>query len=151
MAGFLWEQFHRHRRSERLKLKEIVEASTIKVEQPVAPTPIRLDDQPPRLRLVGGSYDPLPNIAGRRLRSVRFLENAVELDFGSLRVALGASAIVSCGSQKYRYPEPGSRDAICELIGAKVDRIRVVLGDRVEISCDNGSDLTVLRSGLAVA
>lgn len=151
VGGLLWEQFHRHQRSERSKQKEIVEASTIKADEPSPPPSIRLDDQPPRLQLVGGSSAPLPNIAGRRLRSVRFLEDTVELDFGAVRVGLGANAIVSCGTQKNRYPEPGSRDAICALIGARVDRIRLVSGNRVEISYDNGSDLTVLLSGLAVA
>lgn len=80
-----------------------------------------------------------------------FLENAIELDFGALRVEIGQSAVVTCGVQKTQYPEPGSRDAICSLIGARVDRIRAIAGERVEISCDNGCDLTIPRSGLAVA
>ena len=151
VGGLLWEQFHRFRRRERLKQKEIVEASTITSNEAIAPPSIRDDDEPPRLQLVGSSSTPLPNLAGRVLRSVRFFETGVELDFGALRIGGGVNAIVSCGTQKNRYPEPGSRDAICALIGARVDRIRVVAGDRVEISYDNGCGITVSRSALAVA
>lgn len=150
VGGLLWEQFHRLRRRERLKQKELVEAST-NVSEAVAPPSSQSDDQPPRLQLVGSSSIPLPNLAGRTLRSVRFFETAVELDFGALRVGIGANAIVSCGSQKNRYPESGSCDAICALIGSRVDRIRVVSGDRVEISYENGCDVTISRSALAVA
>jgi len=82
---------------------------------------------------------------------VTFRENAIELDFGALQVEIGTTATVTCGTETSRYPDRGSRDAICTLIGARVDRIRSVTGDRVEISYDNGCDLTVLRSGLAVA
>ena len=75
----------------------------------------------------------------------------VELDFGSMQLEIGGSPTVSCLSEKYNYPDPGSRDAICALIGVRVDRLRVVSGERVEISYENGWDITVLRSGLAVA
>jgi len=149
-CGLLWEQFHRHRRQERLKRKAVVEASSN--SEPESPAALSMrPDEPPRLHLVGAPSTPLPDLAGRRLRSVTFREGRVELDFGALRVEIGVSATVSCGAQKTRFPEAGSHDAICSLIGAHVERIRLVAGDRVEISCDNGCDITVLRSGLAVA
>ena len=150
-GGVLWEHFHRHRRHKRLKEKTILEASNISVDETVSPLPIPAEDQPPRLQLVGASPAPLPNLAGRRLRSVTFRDNGIELDFGALRVELGTTVTITFGTETARYPDAGSRDAICALIGARVDRIRSITGDRVEISYDNGCDITVLRSGLAVA
>lgn len=150
-GGLLWEQFHRHRRHKRLKEKAILEASSIPADETTAPRPVQEEDQPPRLQLVGASPAPLPNLAGRRLRAVTFRDNTIELDFGALRVEIGTTATVTCGTEIVRYPDAGSRDAICALIGARVDRIRSLTGDRVEISYDNGCDITVLRSGLAVA
>jgi hypothetical protein len=151
VGGSLWEQFHRHRRRERLKRKAILEASSIQPAEAAEPRSIRFDDQPPKLQLVGASAAPLPNLAGRRLRSVRFLEAMVELDFGSVQLEIGGNPTVSNASRKFNYPDAGSRDAICALIGARVERLRVVSGERVEISYDNGWDITVPRSGLAVA
>ena len=150
-GGLLWEQFHRHRRHKRLKEKAILEASNIAVGETPSPRPIQAEDQPPRLQLVGASPTPLPNVAGRRLQSVTFRDNTIELDFGALRVEIGATATVAGGTEIVSYPDAGSRDAICALIGARVDRVRSITGDRVEISYDNGCDITVLRSGLAVA
>lgn len=150
-VGLVWEQFHRYRRRERLNKKAILEASNIPADEMASPQPIQSDDPPPRLQLVGASPAPLPNLTGRRLRSVTFRDNAIELDFGALQVEIGTTATVTCGTETSRYPGAGSRDAICALIGARVDRIRSIIGDCVEISYDNGCDITVLRSGLAVA
>ena len=147
----LWEQFHRYRRHERLNKKEILEASSIAADETASPRPIQSEDQPPRLQLVGALPAPLPNLAGRRLRSVTFRDDTIELDFGALQVQIGTAATVTRGTETSRYPDAGSRDAICALIGARVDRIRSITGDRVEISYDNGCDITVLRSALAVA
>jgi hypothetical protein len=150
-AGLLWEQIHRHRRRERLKRKALLEAESIRSAEVASPRAIRPVDQPPRLHLVGPSISPLPDLVGARLRSVRFFATGVELDFGTMRAGVNTSAVVSSGTQKYRYPDAGSRDALCALIGASVERLRIVSGDRVEIAYDNGCELIVSRSGLAVA
>ncbi|HEX2723909.1 MAG TPA: hypothetical protein VHM24_13415 [Gemmatimonadaceae bacterium] len=130
----------------------MLDTSSARDRDAIIDTPgIDRDRQSHRLQLVSASPAPLPDISGRRLHSVRFFAAAVELDFGAVLLPLGGDVAVSAGSRRTRYPDPGFRDAICSLIGARVDRVRAISGDRVEISYDNGCELTAGRTGAAVA
>jgi hypothetical protein len=149
VAGLIWEQIHRHRRRERLMKNALNEASGS--VGPAVPRPVRHDPQPPKLHLMTPASAPLPDLAGTRLHAVRFLEDRAELDFGSARVDLRAGATVGCGAQRNRFPEPGSRDALCALFGARVERIRAIGGEKVAIACDNGCEIVLARNATLVA
>jgi hypothetical protein len=157
-CGVLWEQFHRHRRRERLKRRGEPSSSTDDIAQldvrPGADDPVENDPgdaDPPRLQLVSPATVPFPNLVGRRLQSVRFLGYAIDLDFGGVIVGITGSPSVRCGPQLFRYPEAGSRDALCSLIGTRVSRMRPAAGDRMELSLDSGCELAIPRAGVAVA
>ena len=148
-AGLIWELLHRNRRRNRLMHSAFLE--TVSEVSDMAPRPVKREDQPPRLQLVTPTVAPLPDLAGHRLVSIRFFESTAELEFGTIRIGVGAGTIVSLGSVRARYPDPGSHTALCSLIGVRVARLRTVAGDKVEISYENGSELTVARSSLLVA
>ena len=148
-AGLIWELFHRSRRRNRLLHSAFLE--TVSEVSDMAPRPVKREDQPPRLQLVTPTVAPLPDLAGHRLVSIRFFENTAELEFGTLRIGVGAGTMVSSGSVRARYPDSGSHSALCSLIGVRVARLRTIAGDKVEISYENGSELTVARSSLLVA
>ncbi len=157
VIGLSWEQIHRFRRNARAKQKAKLDALkglSIRESDDTssrALEAIRNDlNAAPRLRLVTPA-EPFPDLTGRRVSSVRFLTRAMEIDFGGLIVEVSGNPMVTAGPKRFRYPESGSRDAICALIGTRVERMRFTPGERTEIRFDTGWELTIARSGIAVA
>ena len=65
--------------------------------------------------------------------SIRFFSDMMEFDFGGVLVMSKDNAVVITGLQRLRYPDPGSHEALCSLIGALADTTRTAPGDRLEI------------------
>ncbi|MEO8193728.1 MAG: hypothetical protein ABI681_07745 [Gemmatimonadales bacterium] len=149
-AGLLWEQFHRHRRRERLRGKALSEALDGETPDEAPPDDTPAPARVPLLQLVPRHLPEVPNVTGRRLASVRFLARSIELDFSLLKVEVGGSPLVVCAGQGFRYPELGSRDALCGLVGARVETMRFV-DESVELAFDSGCDLILARAAVAVA
>jgi len=57
----------------------------------------------------------------------------MEFDFGGVFVMSRDNAVVVTGLQRLRYPDPGSHEALCTLIGAAVDAARTAPGERLDI------------------
>lgn len=147
-GGILWEQLHRRRRREKIKAKSAADDAPERVsgQASAAPSPIQ-----PRLQLVSVESPNLPMIDGRVLRSVQFTSETIDLDFGGIRLAVRGNPVTICAGQRLRYPDAGSRDALCSLIGDRVRVVRVPSADRVEVVFDSGGELVMLRSSVAVA
>jgi hypothetical protein len=147
-GGILWEQLHRHRRRERLKGKTSPAGEDDKASDQVtlAPSPVQ-----PRLQLVSVESPQLPMMDGRVLRSVQFRSESVELDFGGIRLAVRGNPVAVCGGQRSRFPDAGARDALCSLIGDRVQGVRSPSADRVEVVFVSGCELVMPRSSVAVA
>jgi hypothetical protein len=142
----IWEQVHRHRRRDILKAKAIAEAKE-DVSQADLSRPAT--DQP-RLQLVMEDHPVLPPIDGRTLSSVLFDLKSIKLDFAGVRIEVSGNPQLLCGGQRFRYPDSGSRDALCSLIGDCVLAVRIA-ADRFEIRFISGADLMIQRNSIAVA
>jgi hypothetical protein len=59
--------------------------------------------------------------------------------------------VTVCRGQRFRYPDPGARDALCALIGDRVSSVRSPSADRVDVLFDSGCELVMLRGSVAVA
>jgi hypothetical protein len=145
VGGVAWEQIHRHRRSAKLKAKAVADAALADVPGESSSL------SPPRLTLVPVTESVLPNIDGRRLDAVRFSAASVELSFGGSRLVMSGNPVIQRGGQRYRFPEQGTRAALCALIGDRVERVRAAGSDRIEVIFDSGSELMILRNSVAVA
>ncbi len=97
----------------------------------------------PALRLVPDSVPSLPELSGKQLSSVRFLSESVELNFSEAVVVTTDNPVVTNGLQRFRYPDAGSRDALCGLIGASVEAARTVPGERLELRFAHDRQLIV--------
>lgn len=158
VIGLSWEQTHRYRRNEHAKKKARLEAERQSAGTPQqqsdwhssAVTTGNGDEPSPRLRLVTPAAQ-FPDLTGRRVSSVRFSIRAMEIDFGGVLVEVSGNPIVTAGPKRFRYPESGSRDALCALVGTRVERMRFTPGDRTEIRFDTGWELAIARSSMAVA
>jgi hypothetical protein len=144
-CGILWEQLHRGRRAR-------IKSGTAGTE-PIAPGSRDMLPVPaqPRLQLVSVESPELPIIDGRVLRSVSFRAQSIELDFGGIRLALSGNPVAVCRGTRSRFPDPGSRDALCSLIGDRVELVRIPASDRIEIRFNSGCELVTIRSAVAVA
>lgn len=76
------------------------------------------------------------------LNTVSFVRDYVEvrIDYNIVRCMTGP--IVRTASGDFRFPQPGSRDALCGLIDAVVNRVEVS-DDAIELHMDSG-DVLVL-------
>ncbi len=138
VLGIAWEQIHRQRRPSRDAL-------------PPDQSGAHPTDASPRLKLVTAQSGDFPKVMFRRLTSVRFLSRGIELDFRGTRVEVSGNAQIACGSTSVRYPEPGARDALCALIGSRVESVRSHSKDNIEISFESGCALVIARGSSAVA
>lgn len=148
VGGVLWEQFHRRRRSERVRSKAVdkPDSETV-VTAPTIPDGVNA----PRLQLVSLDSPQFPDLTGRTLASVRFHIGGIQLDLSGMRLDVKRNPLIISGLQRIRYPEPGSRDALCSLIGDKIDAVRAPSSERIEIHFASGSELVIPRSAMAVA
>ena len=143
VIGWVWEQLHRRRRGKRLKSAT---TSDVLAETPGMDTTIEnvaFAPKQPRLRLVSMERAPASHVVGSRLAAVRFLAETIELDFSGVVIETEGQPIVSTGAQRYRYPEDGSRDALCRLIGTTVRRMRVAESNELQLTFDDGSELVL--------
>lgn len=145
VAGVAWEQIHRHRRSEKLKAKAIADGA------PAVVADESNSGSPPKLTLVPVADSVMPDIDGRKLDAVRFGVASIELSFGGTRLMMSGNPVVLRGGQRYRFPEQGTRDALCALIGDRVERVRAAGSDRFEVAFASGAELVILRNSVAVA
>ena len=153
IAGWLWEQNHRRRRREvqanRAQNVELLSPHDAPALQENARGTTPNDSEnSPVLRLVPENAPSIPNLSGRKLVSVRFLADRIELNFDGVIVFTTENPVIVIGLQRFRYPEPGSRDALCGLINAPVTATRSGAGERIEIrfSPDRQLTMTHVRS-----
>jgi hypothetical protein len=144
VGGILWEQFHRSRRRRKLS----PEPDAKKEDSPDFKA---ISGEPPALRLVSVESRDLPVIDGRVLRSIQFAAQSIDLDFGGIRFSVRGNPVTVCGGQRSRYPDPGSRDALCSLIGERVAGVHTPSAERVEIAFESGCELVMFRNSVAVA
>jgi hypothetical protein len=137
IAGWIWEQNHRRRRKlpeGATETTDSAQAANTDVAEGNA-TPTQPDDSAdaPALRLVPQSAPSIPDLTGRKLVSIRFFSDVIEFDFGGFLVISRDNALVITRLQRLRYPDPGSHEALCSLIGAVADTTRTAPGERLEI------------------
>lgn len=148
VLGVLWAQFHQHRRRDRVAKRAMADARSADLQR--MPLDSLLDESAgqPQLRLVSFEPEDLPRIDGLRLASVQFSTASIDLDFSGVRLTTSNPTVV-CGGQRLRMSDAGARDALCSLIGARVERVRAAGTDRVEIALNSGCELVISRNYVA--
>lgn len=137
VIGWLWERYHRYRRSRRLESAG---------SSPSAPIPIEAHFGSPRLQLIGAERRSTIDLVGHRLNAVRFLAHTVEFEFGGSVIGVSGDASIVAGGTRIAYPEAGSRDALCRLIGSRVNEMRRTAAGDIELDLDTGWGLVLPRA-----
>ena len=96
--------------------------------------------------------NPFQQLIGQGVDEVMFVRDYVQLRFDDYALLTCVSdPVVTQDGQSLQFPEAGSRDALCSLIGvATIEReyprlsdAKVVAGDRIELAFTTGQVLTV--------
>ncbi len=82
-------------------------------------------------------------LVGEQLNTVAFVMDYVEFGFNGPVLRALTNPVVEFGGRHYRFPEPGSRDALCALIGSDVSAVTIREEDRIELALDGDRRLTI--------
>jgi len=89
----------------------------------------------------------IESLLSEQLNAVSFVMDYVEFHFnGPVLRALSNPALDYQG-HRVRFPDAGSRDALCTLIGSEVTSIDVRKHDRIELRTKQGHILTIPLDG----
>lgn len=83
------------------------------------------------------------SLVGDELNIVAFVMDYVEFHFNGPILRALTGPIVEQGGIRMRFPEPGSRDALCALIGTDVESVNIREGDRIELRTNRDQTLTI--------
>ena len=70
-----------------------------------------------------GQLSELDDLIGAEVGSVAFVRDYVEINFDGPIVRSLSSPIINVGGADFRFPDAGSRDALCELIGTSLEGV----------------------------
>jgi hypothetical protein len=76
------------------------------------------------------------------LNAVSFVMDYVELHFNGSHLRCLVPPVVEQSGRIERFPEPGSRDALCARIGAEVRAIRAADGGELRVEFSDGALVT---------
>lgn len=85
----------------------------------------------------------LAPLIGEPVSAVAFVTDYVELHFNGPIFRFIANPTVICGSTRFTFPESGSRDALCSLIGERPVSIDIVDDVSITLNMDGGCKLTL--------
>jgi hypothetical protein len=82
-------------------------------------------------------------LIGEPLSGVAFVQDYVEFLFDGRIVRALTSPSVTLGDTVHEFPNPGSRDAFCSLIGRVVEEITVERDDAITILLSEGASVSI--------
>jgi hypothetical protein len=80
----------------------------------------------------------LKDLIGREISAVAFVRDCVEFHFDGPILRSRADPQVAVGEAVYCFPKPGSRDALCLVIGATVHSLDLDDFRHLEFTTSNG-------------
>jgi hypothetical protein len=86
----------------------------------------------------------LADLVGLELSAVAFVRDFVEFQFDGPVLRSHVPPVLVADDIRHEFPQAGSRDALCELIGRTVDGTQE-LSDRLLVSFDGGALVEIMR------
>lgn len=85
----------------------------------------------------------LLEVINEQLSAVSFIHDYIELVFYEKIIRVFTASFLKNTEGEYKYPQAGSRDALCSLIGKTVVSINILGGERVELYFSGGEALAI--------
>jgi len=86
---------------------------------------------------------PIEDRVGDYVNKITFVEDYVQIGFNNIILTAIANPIVEYEGSQWRFPQPGSRDALCSLIRQVVSKIDIDTNRYVRLMFDKGYILTI--------
>ena len=83
------------------------------------------------------------DLIGEQVNAVCFVMDYVELRFNGPILRALTDIVVERGRERHVFPEPGSRDALCEVIEARLESIDVVEDRAMTLRFDRGQTVII--------
>ena len=83
------------------------------------------------------------SLAGEELSAVSFVHDYVEFHFDGPVLRALTNPRVEVGGETTSFPEPGSRDRLCALIGRAVHEVDARDGVHIRLAFEGGATLTL--------
>lgn len=85
----------------------------------------------------------IADLVGEQLSGVCFVQDYVELDFNGPILRSIADPLITGPSQEMKFPQPGSRDALCALIGRKVTKAKIQVRENLNLDFGEGYTFSI--------
>jgi hypothetical protein len=85
----------------------------------------------------------LGELIGQPMSAVSFVHDYVEFHFDGRVLRALTAPLIAFGERSASFPEPGSRDALCSVIGRNVVNVVVRDGDSIELRFDGDAAIHV--------
>jgi hypothetical protein len=89
------------------------------------------------------TVEQIEDLVGGEISAVSFVADYMELHFHGPVLRALVAAILETPAGQWVFPEPGSREAMCNLIGATVAEVLVDDDQFIQIRCENGMVFTI--------
>jgi len=83
------------------------------------------------------------DLLGEEISAVCFVRDYVEFHFDGAILRSLSNPIILIQGVEHRFPEPGSRDALCKLIGSTVGDVTVEESQALKVTTTDGSKITI--------
>lgn len=87
-------------------------------------------------------YSSITELVGETIDTVAFVQDYVELHSGGGVIRIFTDPFFRTGLTSLRFPERGSRDSLCELIGQHIVAVDLDESSRLELTMEEGSVVT---------
>jgi hypothetical protein len=85
----------------------------------------------------------IQQLVGEQISTVAFVCDYVEFHFSGPILRSLSNPRVSVQGAEYRFPESGSRDALCRVIGSTVQALKLDENRVLELTTSNGCRITI--------
>ena len=85
----------------------------------------------------------IEDLRGAEISAVAFVRDYVEIHFDGPTLRCIAHPTINVEDKVVQFPKPGSRDALCSVIGLVINCIKLEDGASCELSVSNGSRISI--------
>jgi hypothetical protein len=83
------------------------------------------------------------DLVGEQINAVCFVMDYLELHFNGPILRALVAAVLETPTERWFFPEPGSREGMCSIIGATVIDVGVDVDRSIQLRCDNRMVFTI--------
>jgi hypothetical protein len=85
----------------------------------------------------------LNRLAGEPLSGVAFVQDYVEFHYDGMILRSFTAASIILAGRRFTFPQQGSRDAFCSLIGRVVEKVEIKENNCIDIAFGKDAKLTI--------